>query len=247
MEVALGIPGRTWTHGFGRSMLELVHACMKERVTLHFMQEVSADLYVNRNLTVCPVMMKDKDGKPEKVLYPSDTSLWKPYNERIRPDRIFWIDTDMVFTPDDFFRLVDHDEEMVSGCCMSGPNDLALGYYGFRDNDKQPYLSNLPRYKRDQNGEVFDSFKMWAEDRPNAKGLRVVDYVGLAFVCTKLSVYEKIGYPYFRTVIFKSGDNDVQCSEDVGFCRRVREAGIEIYADPAVRVGHQKMIELRVE
>jgi hypothetical protein len=247
MEIALGIPGRTWTHGFGTSMMALVAACMKKGVKLHFMQEVSADLYVNRNLSVCPVTMKGEDGKPERVRYPIAVKDWVPYNGRIKPDRVFWIDTDMVFTPDDFFRLIDHDVDFVSGCCMSGPNDLALGYYGFRQEDGQPYLSNLPHWKHNSKGEVFNAFEMWANDRPNEKGLREVDYVGLAFACTKLSVYERIGYPYFQTVVFKSGDAEVQCSEDIGFCRRVRAAGIEIYADPKVKIGHQKTIELRVE
>lgn len=248
MEIVVAIPGRTWTHGFGCSMLALVAETMRRGVKLHFMQETSADLYVNRNLCVCPLTGKDPDGNPEQEKYPIAVKDWRPFNDHLRPDRIFWIDTDMVFTPDQFFRLVDHDEDFVSGCCMSGPNDLALGYYGYRKEDGKPYLSNLPRWKRTPDGrEVLDAFAMWAEDHPTDKGLRVVDYVGLAFVCTKPVVYDRLEYPYFRTTFIQAGNAEVQTSEDVGFCWRVRKSGTEIYADPKVKITHQKTINLVVE
>jgi len=225
-------------------MISLVHACAELGVKLHIMQETSSDLYVNRNLTVCPTILKDEKGEPYRAKYPVVASEWKPFNGTMHPDRIFWIDTDMTFKPEDFFRLIDHDLDFVTGCCMTGPNDLALGYYGTLP-DGQKYLSNLPRYKRTEKGYI-DAFKAWAEDGPDERGLRQVDYCGLAFACTKLAVYEAMGYPYFRTTILEHGGVEVQTSEDVGFCWRARQAGFEIYADPKVCIGHQKIITLEV-
>ena len=244
MEIALGIPGRTWTHGFGASMLRLVQECERRNVRLHIMQETSADLYMNRNLTLCPTVLKDEKGQPYRAVYPKRLSEWKPFNGTMRPDRIFWIDTDMTFTPGDFFRLVDHDVAFVSGCCMSGPNEVALGYYGSIDG--APYFSNLPRFKLIPGKGYVDSFNLWIKDKLEG-GLCPVDHVGLAFVCTKPSVYEALEYPYFKTTTIRLGDQDIQTSEDLGFCWRVREAGVQIYADPKVLIGHQKTIDLVVE
>jgi hypothetical protein len=225
--------------------MSLVAACMERGVKLHFMQEASSDLYINRNLTLCPTMLKGQDGKPYRAAYPVDAKDWKPYNGTMKPDRVFWIDTDMTFTPADFFRLIDHDVDFVSGCCMTGPNTLALGYYGKLPSGEE-YLSNLPWLKQIEGKGTINAFKMWAEDHPDEKGLRKVDYAGLAFACTKLSVYERLEYPYFRTTTLRHGGVEIQTSEDLGFCWRARQAGVEIFADPQVLIGHQKTIELVV-
>ena len=225
-------------------MLRLVQECERRGVVLHVMQETASDLYMNRNLSLCPTILKDDKGQPYRAVYPKKLHEWKPYNGTMRPDRIFWIDTDMTFTPDDFFRLVDHDVDFVSGCCMSGTNEIALGYYGNVDGAR--YFSNLPRFKLVPDKGYLDSFKLWAKDKKNDRGLCPVDHVGLAFVCTKPSVYEAMEYPYFRTTTVALGDQDIQTSEDLGFCWRAKEAGFELYADPEVLIVHQKTIDLVV-
>lgn len=227
-------------------MLALVAWAVRTGHKMHFMQEKSADLYMNRNLSICPTYIRNSKGEVEQQLYPMDISQWQPFNGKMKPDRIFWIDTDMVFTPHQFDTLLHHDVELVGGVCMSGPNDITLGYHSTIQEKGWEYTSNLPRFKQGPNGEIVDAFAMWVADKKNEQGLCPVDYSGLAFLCTKLSVYEKLGYPYFHTTTFAHGMN-IQTSEDVGFCRRVKDKGMDIYVDPDVLIGHQKTIELRVE
>jgi hypothetical protein len=58
-------------------------------------------------------------------------------------------------------------------------------------------------------------------------------------------VLEKIGYPWFLTLI--PGDKDADgniiyniTGEDTFFCNRARNEGFKIFADPFIKVGHIK-------
>ena len=58
----------------------------------------------------------------------------------------------------------------------------------------------------------------------------------------KNGVFEKLEYPWFapKMQVFESGDVQDMCAEDVSFCLDAQEAGYEIWADPRIRVGHEK-------
>ena len=58
----------------------------------------------------------------------------------------------------------------------------------------------------------------------------------------KNGVFEKLEYPWFapKMQVFESGDVQDMCGEDVSFCLDAQEAGYEIWADPRIRVGHEK-------
>ena len=76
-----------------------------------------------------------------------------------------------------------------------------------------------------------------------------VDYCGFGWILIKKGVYEKVPYPWFvpRVVQLKKPDGtileDVQ-SEDISMCEDFRKYGFDIWINPKVRVGHQKMIAL---
>ena len=69
-----------------------------------------------------------------------------------------------------------------------------------------------------------------------------VDYTGFGWVLIKNGVFEKLEYPWFapKMQVFESGDVQDMCGEDVSFCLDAQEAGFEIWADPRIRVGHEK-------
>jgi hypothetical protein len=74
------------------------------------------------------------------------------------------------------------------------------------------------------------------------KSLFTADYIGFGWVLVRKGVFESIEYPWFAPKLRKlpGGIEDV-CSEDVAFCADAREAGFEIWVDPRVRVGHEKI------
>jgi len=70
-----------------------------------------------------------------------------------------------------------------------------------------------------------------------------VDYTGFGWVLIKNGVFEKLPYPWFapKMQVFESGEVQDMCGEDVSFCLDAMDAGYEIWCDPTIRVGHEKM------
>jgi hypothetical protein len=236
--IAFGMPGRQWDQETVLSWTALCVYMIKHDISWELFTPTSADLYVNRCSCVCP--QEQRFGR-----YPASFKDFKPYNGKIKPDRIFFIDTDMVFTPEQVMMLVEHDVDMVSGVGMKGPNVAALGYQGsvgeWKEGDTARYFSDLVTFLYDEEGRRLDTFAKWADSKKNEKGLVEVDYCGSAFLCIKPSVYEVLEYPYYKTITFK-WQGDMMASEDVGFCMRVKEAGFKIYADPNCNIGHKKPV-----
>jgi hypothetical protein len=69
-----------------------------------------------------------------------------------------------------------------------------------------------------------------------------VDYTGFGWVMIRHGVFERLEYPWFapKMQVFESGAVQDMCGEDVSFCLDAKEAGIETWCDPRIRVGHEK-------
>ncbi len=68
-----------------------------------------------------------------------------------------------------------------------------------------------------------------------------VEYNGMGFMLIKKGVFEKVEYPWFCQLKKQIGDLEDYCSEDVAFCHLARKAGFQIFIDPQLIVGHEKM------
>jgi len=135
-------------------------------------------------------------------------------NEAIKQecDYIFWIDDDMVIKPDINIveKLMVHDKDIVA------PLFFSRSY---------PYIPMI--FKRKTWGTkycVYDNIM----DYP--KGLLKVDGIGFGCVLTKVEMFKKLSKPYFWA-------NEV-FGEDLFFCENCMRAGVEIYADTTIDVGH---------
>ena len=71
-----------------------------------------------------------------------------------------------------------------------------------------------------------------------------VDYTGFGWVMIKHGVFEhpEMKYPWFapKMQVFESGAVQDMCGEDVSFCLDAMDAGMSIWCDPRIRVGHEK-------
>jgi GT2 family glycosyltransferase len=141
-----------------------------------------------------------------------------PWSGDLEYDYIMWIDSDMVWEPEQVFELLKHDKDMVSAITMIDEkrcNCVELG-------DKKDY-------------ELMDYDKL-------GDGLTEVETCGFAFLLIKRGVFEKVGFPWFRPVYsyYEEIDTEKAVSEDIGFCILAREKGVKVYADPNIIVGHEK-------
>lgn len=67
---------------------------------------------------------------------------------------------------------------------------------------------------------------------------------GTGCIFIKPEVFRHISYPYFTYVY---DENGLQIgTEDIAFCNKAYEAGVKIYGNNRIRVGHYKSIDLNV-
>jgi hypothetical protein len=142
-------------------------------------------------------------------------------------DELMWIDSDVVFDPDDVGKLRGHDLPLVCGIyAKKSRREFACAF--------------LPETRQVLFG-------------PEG-GLVEVLYCGFGFVLTRRSLYEtvqdKLGIPvcnrrfglplvpYFAPLVAGAGEEAWYLGEDYAFCERARRCGYRVMADVTVRLWH---------
>jgi hypothetical protein len=72
--------------------------------------------------------------------------------------------------------------------------------------------------------------------------LFTADYTGMGWMLCKYGVFESFSYPWFypRKKKYPNGWAEFLW-DDVEFCLRARENGYDIWVDPKIRIGHEKV------
>lgn len=141
-------------------------------------------------------------------------------------DWIMWVDDDIAFSPQDVFRLLAHDVDLVGVCAQRCTKKW--GEVGF----------------------IVHDFDLENPDvRPD--GLIRANGVATAFQLVRASVFLRMDVPPLRHrdsparinehlrewyAYEREGDEDL--GEDYTFCRRCHRVGIETLIDPDIRVRH---------
>jgi len=127
---------------------------------------------------------------------------------------ILFLDDDMAFKPDTLYKLLEHDKDIVSGLYLA------------RKYPHQPMVFESAA----KDGRCFAYYLNGAKER-----LVKVVAAGAGCLLVKTEVFKKVERPWFRLGELESD----QWCDDIGFFKRVREAGItDIYCDMDVKVGH---------
>ncbi|MBN2407269.1 MAG: hypothetical protein JXJ19_06195 [Elusimicrobia bacterium] len=153
----------------------------------------------------------------------------KPFDGKIDYEYIMWIDSDIIFTPQQMIRLLSHDKDIVSGVYMMDGGEY---FAAVKDWDEKYF-------------KKYGSFRfLTSEDIKNSGNLLEVSYAGMGFMLVKKGVFESLTYPWFRPLEKRIGKITDFTMEDVSFCLRARDKGFKVYIDPRVRVGHDKKVVL---
>lgn len=168
-----------------------------------------------------------------KIVYCASSLVYDSRNSLARRailegfDRVLWLDSDMKFGPDLFLRLsadLDEGRDMVSGLYVSRKPPIkpviysSIGYDHIEGSlEVKPYAKQYYDYPRDA---IFE-----------------VEACGFGVVMMKTSLLEevekKFGLPFAPIMGF---------GEDLSFCLRVKELGVKMYCDSAIKAGHVGMI-----
>lgn len=146
----------------------------------------------------------------------------------------FWMDADMMLPPHTITRLI---ETAVK--CNS---KFVTGVYYQRLGKHLPVLWRKDPVPIDGDIKIKDSIEWEKDERgayrhfylfpdPAATKPFKADACGFGCVLTHREMFEKIPYPYFKTL------TDV-CSEDFYFCVEAKKAGYQLIADPSLTIGH---------
>jgi len=151
----------------------------------------------------------------------------KPFQGQVDYDVMMWIDSDIVFKPEDFFAL------------LESPHDVTAGLYMMED------LQHFATVK-EWNEDFFvktGTFKfMRPDDIVGTPQYVPVAYTGMGWMMIRKGVVEDLKYPWFWGDLQKVDALVDMNSEDVAFCRALQAAGHTIHVDTKVRVGHQKLM-----
>ena len=154
-----------------------------------------------------------------------------PWDGKLKYDYQLWIDSDIVFNTEKFYQLVLMEK------------DIAAGWYLTEDGQTTSVAHWLEEDDFKNNGGVMNHET--GETMSKRRKPFTVDYTGFGWVLIKHGVFEnpKMEYPWFAPKMqrFNSGEVQDMCGEDVSFCLDAIDAGYEIWCDPRIRVGHEKM------
>ncbi len=215
VNVVFCLPGRTFSSNYFNSWNATISELQKRGMSYAYSIGYDPVVYYARNKLLGG---QNTAGKSQK-----------PWQGRLSYDRVVWIDSDMVWSADDVVKLISSDKDVISGT------------YLMEDGNTYPVVEHLD-YNRLLSTGSFEFIKR--EDMVSRVVPFKVSYTGFGFVSAKAGVFESMEYPWFQPRWISNPSFHDFCAEDVGFCWAAQELGYDIWVDPTIRVGHEKMVVL---
>lgn len=131
---------------------------------------------------------------------------------------VLFVDDDVIIPPDGLTKLLAHDKDIVSGL------------YLMRNHPHYPIAFDFASVDGLCNHLVLDKYK--------GQNLIQIVAAGLGCCLIHTDVFRGMQAPWIRMGELES---DMWC-DDLGFFKRVREAGFDIFLDTTVLVGHQAAV-----
>ena len=220
VKVVFCMPGRSYSREFLLAWSDLLMQASSRGHQVMISQQYSSVVHFARAKCMGGDVLKGPDQKP--------------FQGTVEYDVMMWIDSDIVFKPDDFFAL------------LESPHDVTAGMYMMEDLQ---HFATVKEWDEDffaKNGtfkfmKPEDIVRVGEADSPSSSYLPVA-YTGMGWMMIRKGVVETIKYPWFHSDLQTVGSLVDMNSEDVSFCRALQTAGHTIHVDTKVRVGHQKLM-----
>lgn len=220
------IPGREFSLHFLQAWTTLVLELNRRRVTFILSSTYSPVVYYARTSCLRGHVLRGVDQLP--------------FNGEITYDVIMWIDSDMVFNPENFFKLYDRMRRDKEIQCLAGVYPMADGKHTtiVKDWDEDFFVKN-------GTFQFLTMEEVLPEKEGDPKPLFEAYYAGFGWLMVRYGVHEQLKYPFFRPT-FHTLPNGIYdfSSEDASWFWLLRQEGIKLHVDPNVRLGHEKMIVL---
>jgi hypothetical protein len=210
------LPGRGVSYTYLKNFVQLCFDLVQNGASIQISQDYSSMV----NFARCKCLGANVLRGPDQL----------PWDGKLKYDYQLWIDSDIVFNTESFYRLVWMDK------------DISCGWYATEDGVTTSVAHWLEEDDFKNNGGVMNH-EMVDGIQKRRKPF-TVDYTGFGWTLIKHGVFEhpEMKYPWFapQMQVFESGEVQDMCGEDVSFCLDAIKAGFEIWCDPICRVGHEK-------
>ena len=214
MKIIFCLPGASYSGRFLQCWTGLLSELTGNKITYALSQHYLCNIYHVRTKCIGGSLDRGVDQKP--------------FDGKTDYDYIMWIDSDIIFQPEQFFKLIDQDKDIISGMYMMQDN---INYATVEHMDDS-YFQKQAYYKFMQREDL----------KRKKKKLFKVDYTGMGWMLVKKGVHESFTYPWFHPRIKKYPNGWEEFTwDDVEFCLRARENGYDIWIDPKIIVGHEKV------
>lgn len=215
VNVMICTPGHSVMSAYNKSLLATTAELNKKGITWGWSSEYSSHVGDAREVT----LSGDRENDPLEN---------KPFKGKLTYDKLFWIDSDIVWSPEDFFKLYESDKDIISGAYLLSTGEVVA----YEKLLHRPYTIE----------EVLEM-----------KELRKIGGCGFGFIAVKQGVFESLSRPWFQSTqyhhVFEDGKeiDFMIMGEDLSWCKRVQDNGYEIWFDPTVKVLHHKTMRLSWE
>ena len=217
------LPGRGVSYTFLKNFVQLCFDLVQNQMSIQISQDYSSMV----NFARCKCLGANVLRGPDQV----------PCDGKLKYDYQLWIDSDIVFDVNKFWQLCD-----LSVPAEGDEREITAGWYATEDGVTTSVAHWLDEDDFRKNGGVMNHETV--DSISKRKKPFTVDYTGFGWVLIKNGVFEhpEMKYPWFAPKMqeFESGKVADMCGEDVSFCLDAIEAGIDIWCDPRIRVGHEK-------
>lgn len=209
--VVIATPGNNLCSDYVKCLIATIHTLQANNISWIFQNEYASLITNAREATIT-------GSKSLEVFNPS------PGKGQYTYDKIFCIDSDIVWNPEQFLRLCASEKSVISGVYFEEQGADAMVHR--EKNDFRP----MRRDEIEALQKLNEPIEVYG--------------VGLGFMCIKSGVFESLKRPWFGLgKVIQEVDGvtyELPLGEDLYFCERIADQGHKVFVDPNIIVGHIK-------
>lgn len=217
-KVIVALPGRKYSGNFLKNWSKALILLLNKGYELTLINDYSSFVPFSRMKTLGLDVMRG--------------ATQVPFDGKIDYDVWLTIDSDIFFLPEDVLTLIEDTEK----------HPVVSGLYRMEDLKHYAAVKEWDTEFFKKHG-TFEFIKV--NELDTSEKYMKVAYNGMGFFACRKGVIENLKYPYFSYPLIEIEAEDGKllrdmCSEDVAFCKNLKDAGYSIIVNTNLRVGHEK-------
>ena len=219
-KVVVALPGREYSGTFLTNWSETLMLMVQKGYKITMINEYSSFVSFSRMKTLGLNVLRG--------------ATQVPFGGQLDYDVWLTIDSDIVFTPNQVIELI---EDVDKYPVVSGLYRMAdLKHYAAVKEWDIEYFKKHGTFQF-LNVDTLDTSEKYMK----------VAYNGMGFFACRKGIIENLKYPYFSYPLIEIETEDGKllrdmCSEDVAFCKNLKDAGYHVIVNTSLRVGHEKTL-----